>query len=453
MSDEDHHLATGSIGAIESFVMAIGGTAPAFSIAVASAAIIGDVGTLSIASIIYCGIIMFGLVIAFSNLNKVNPNAGASYTWVSTIFSPFLGFVAGWSMLLSSAIFMVAATVPAATSTLMIFASDYANDTFAVTFVGAFWLSLITFVVIKGTKFAYLLQLIMLIAEIIIITVIVIASLTIFFNQPMHTPELGWLSPFSFSLKSFASSATTALFFYWGWDVTMSLGEETRKGKAEIGALYSITGLILFFSLMIFVVLITLTDEEIFRSNSNILFALAEKIFPSPWSYIAIICTMLSTIGTIEGQILQFSRCVFAMSRDNILPHYLSVIHSKWQTPWAATLVMWALGIIFLFCSSFLPSVNAILKASISAIGLQICLYMSMTAIASAWHYRHKIHENISSAVYYVLWPLFGALSMIAIGVVSLLSTDLNATLLGLGGIAIGVMIYVVRNRLSLSSS
>ena len=76
-----------------------------------------------------------------------------------------------------------------------------------------------------------------------------------------------------------------------------------------------------------------------------------------------------------------------------------------------------------------------------------------MTAFASAWHYRHKIHENISSAVYYVLWPLFGALSMIAIGVVSLLSTDLNATLLGLGGIAIGVMIYVVRNRLSLSSS
>jgi hypothetical protein len=61
---------------------------------------------------------------------------------------------------------MVAATVPAATSTLMIFASDYANDTFAVTFVGAFWLSLITFVVIKGTKFAYLLQLIMLIAEV-----------------------------------------------------------------------------------------------------------------------------------------------------------------------------------------------------------------------------------------------------------------------------------------------
>ena len=89
MSDHKAHLAQGSLGAVGSFVMAIGGTAPAFSVAVASAAIIAEAGVFSVASVFYCGLIMIGLVLAFANLGKSHPNAGASYTWVSAIFSPF----------------------------------------------------------------------------------------------------------------------------------------------------------------------------------------------------------------------------------------------------------------------------------------------------------------------------------------------------------------------------
>ena len=31
----------------------------------------------------------------------------------------------------------------------------------------------------------------------------------------------------------FATGALTAIFFYWGWDVTMNLSEETRTGDSE----------------------------------------------------------------------------------------------------------------------------------------------------------------------------------------------------------------------------
>ena len=74
-------LAKGALGVVESAVMGIAGTAPAFSVAVTTATFIAAVGTLSVGSILYCGLIMFGLMLAFSNLNKMSPNAGAAFAW------------------------------------------------------------------------------------------------------------------------------------------------------------------------------------------------------------------------------------------------------------------------------------------------------------------------------------------------------------------------------------
>lgn len=42
----------------------------------------------------------------------------------------------------------------------------------------------------------------------------------------------------------------------------------------------------------------------------------------------------------------------------------------------AATCVIWLLGVLLLFSSSYMPSVKQILESSILAIGFQICFYM-----------------------------------------------------------------------------
>jgi amino acid transporter len=155
----------------------------------------------------------------------------------------------------------------------------------------------------------------------------------------------------------------------------MNLGEETKGGtppSSSKGAFWSMVNLMLFYIIIVIVVLIVLTDEEIAQANTNVLYAIADKLFPKPWSYLAVLSTVLSTIGTIETQILQFSRTLFAMSRDKVLHPRFSKIHPEWQTPWVATLSIWLLGVFLLFASSYLPSVKDILDKSISAIGFQI---------------------------------------------------------------------------------
>jgi amino acid transporter len=438
---EEKGLAKGALGAVESAVMGIAGTAPAFSVAVTTATIVAAVGTQSVGSIFYCGLIMFGIMLAFTSLNKMSPHAGATYAWVGRVFGRNWGFFAGWGLLVASVVFMVSATIPAATSTLVMIAPSLVESTGWVAFTAAIWLTLITIVVTKGIKHASYAQVILTVVETVIIFALISAAFYQYWGHPAHMPSWDWVSPLAFTPQTFATGALTAIFFYWGWDVTMNLGEETVEGDpnaAGQGAFWAMVNLILFFIIMMIVVLIVLTDDEIAKANTNVLYAIANKLFSPPWSYLAVLSTILSTIGTIETQILQFSRSMFAMARDNMLHPRYAKIHPEWQTPWIATLVIWGLGVILLFTSSYMPSVSTILQASILAIGIQICFYMGLAGYASAWHYRKMIGTDFKASLTHVWWPLLGAIFMTFIAFYSIPTFDTITLIVGLGGLAIG---------------
>src|SRR5215472_6929446 len=110
---EDPRLRADALGFGESVVMGVAGIGPAYSLAATAAVLIGSVGVLAPASLLYCGLIMFGIVFAFRHLNHQDANAGASYSWLTSIFSPAIGFFAGWSVLTGSGLFLVSGTLPA----------------------------------------------------------------------------------------------------------------------------------------------------------------------------------------------------------------------------------------------------------------------------------------------------------------------------------------------------
>jgi amino acid transporter len=82
-----------ALGFTESVIMGVAGSGPAYSLAATTAVLISVVGVLAPASLLYCGLIMFGIVFAFRHLNSVDANAGATYSWLSSIFSPAIGFL------------------------------------------------------------------------------------------------------------------------------------------------------------------------------------------------------------------------------------------------------------------------------------------------------------------------------------------------------------------------
>lgn len=446
---QEARLKEDSLGIGESIVMGVAGTAPAFSIAATTATLAAAVGVLAPASLLYCGLIMFGVTFSYLHLNRLNPNAGASYAWVGSIFNPLLGFFAGWALLVASAVFMVSATIPAATATLLIFKPVYANDPSVVTFVAAGWLIAVSAIVVKGIKPTSYTQVVMTGIEVAVLVLIILLAIIKYGAVPVHQFSLKWFSVAEFTPISFSAGALIALFYFWGWDVTVNLNEETKDASRApgLGAIWAMLIVLMLFLSFATVTLMVLTDQEIEQSNANIVFAVADKLLPKPWSYMAVVAVMLSSIGTLETSILQFTRTMYAKGRDGVLHSRYALLHKTWQTPWVATTVIAALGVLFLFLSSYFPTVNLTIKDSINAIGFQVAFYYGLTGLACAWHYRKQAFHSLYSLVLLILWPVLSAIFLFYIAVYSVPTFDLTTNIVGLGGLAIGIVPLLLNRK------
>lgn len=90
-----------------------------------------------------------------------------------------------------------------------------------------------------------------------------------------------------------------------------------------------------------------------------------------------------------------------------------------------------------ILASSYLSSVNEILQTSISAIGYQICFYLSLTAFACAWYYRDTVKKDFRASLTKVIWPILSGAFLTFIFVYTIFTAERLTNILGLGGIII----------------
>jgi amino acid transporter len=446
--DDGPGLRAGALGFAESVIMGIAGSGPAYSVAASTATLVGAVGVLAPASLLYCGLVMFGIVFAYRHLNRLRVDAGASYAWVAAIFSPALGFFAGWALIISSVVFMVSGTLPAADATLKLLAPAFVGRQGAVTLVAALWLVAIGAVVVKGIKLSSYFQ--------IAFTLVEVGVLALFFalafavpRPPAHAFAVAWLTGSGFTPALFAGGAATALFALSGWDVTANLNEETRDsahiaGAGSIVAVAIVALLLIGFNVL---ALWLLSGAEIGHAGIDIVSVVAQKLLPYPWDYLAVVAVMLSTIGTLETSILQFTRTLFSMSRDGALHPRYGRLHPENRTPWLATLVIIGLGLCLLFASFRLDGIKTVIGDSIDAVGFQVAFYYGLTGLACAWYFRRTALGGLGKFVFLLLWPLIGVGFCFAIALYSVPSFDLTTNLLGGGSIAAGIVPYLWRRR------
>jgi len=448
----DTGLRTDALSFSESVVMGVAGIGPAYSLAATAAVLIGSVGVLAPASLLYCGFIMFGIVFAFRHLNRLEANAGASYSWVTRIFSPTIGFFAGWTVIASSALFMVSGTLPAAAATLKLVEPGLVDNQVAVTLIAAGWVVVIGAIVAKGIKLSSYTQIAFTIFEVGVVALLIVLAAGGLAPMSAHASSTAWFTGAGFTPGLFASGAGIALFAFSGWDVTLNLNEETRDGAriAGLGSIVAAAMTVVLLAGFNAVALRVLTDGEIETAGVNIVSALAEKLMPHPWDYVAVIAVMLSTVGTLETSILQFARTLFAMGRDNALHPRYARLHQTYRTPWFATLLITALGLSLLFLSLFLAGIKAVISDSVNAVGFQISVYYSLAGLACAWHFRKQALTGLARFVFLFAWPLLGVGCCLFIAVCNVPTYDLATNVLAIGGIAIGIVPYLwSRSRLT----
>ncbi|MFJ4920376.1 APC family permease [Streptomyces sp. NPDC088725] len=432
------------LGTFDTVVMAVAGSAPAYSLATTTAVLVGAVGLASPAALLYCAIPMLGIVFAYGRLGRLDANAGAAYSWVARTLHPFLGFLSGWALVISTTIFMVAGSLPAGAMTLALLDGPdgpLTGDTRLATLVGAGWLLIMVLVVLGGARITVRAQLLLSGAEMGLLLIFIVVAIA---HEGSARPfDWSWLGFAHFhGASGFASGALVAAFYYWGWDITSNLSEETRNSRrtAGLAALIGIGVVFLLFEAFTIAVNIILSDEQLAAGSANVLGALGEVLWPGIGGKLLIVAVMLSTVATLETTLIQVTRSLFAMGRDRTLPAAFGKVHRRLNTPWVAITVTGVVGLGMLAAATAIGSVTEIVADSVTAISLQISVYFGLAGLAAVVAYRKVLLRSLRDFVFAGLWPLGGALFMFWIFFESLSELSRTAIVIGIGGLAVGLI-------------
>ncbi|MFI6683104.1 APC family permease [Streptomyces sp. NPDC050485] len=437
-------LQPNALSPFDTVVMAVAGSAPAYSLAATSAVLVSAVGLAGPAALLYCAIPMLGIVLAFGRLGRIDVNAGAAYSWVGRTLHPFLGFLSGWALVAAATIFMVAGSLPAGQLTLGLFDPALAQNTALATATGAGWFLLMLGVVLGGARLSARAQLLVSGAELVILAGFGAGALIrIGDGGGVVAFDWGWLGFGHFdSVSDFAAGTLIAAFYYWGWDVTSNLSEETRDSRrtAGLAALIGVGLVFALFAAFTVAVNVLLTSGEIRAHQSNVLAVLGERIWPGAGGRLMVLAVVLSTIATLETTLIQVTRSLFAMGRDRTMPGALGTVHRRWNTPWVAITVVGAVALVLFVAANALGSVADIMADALAAIGLQTTLYYGLAGLAAVVAYRRTLTESISSFLLGGAWPLLGSVFMFCVFGASLTRLSDAAVAIGLGSLLVGVV-------------
>ena len=142
-------LKTNTLSLFDSTVIATSSVAPAYTLAATAAVLVAAVGLASPAAILVGFLPVLFIATAYYYLNRMDPNCGASYSWVSRTLNPHVGWFSGWIQLAANVLFCAAAPLLAGAYTLQLLnsifpgqiSSDFASDNRWIAVVGVAWLS------------------------------------------------------------------------------------------------------------------------------------------------------------------------------------------------------------------------------------------------------------------------------------------------------------------------
>jgi len=438
-------LKAGALSFLESVVMGIAGSAPGYTIAVTTAVLLGAAGTLSPGALVIFAVPMLGIAVAYRALNRLDASAGAAYRWTSVHFGKIWGFLSGWAVLVASMIFMVTGSLPLATATLDFINPALANSVVLSALVASAWFLVIAVVLIVGIEVTSRVQMAMTGIELLILSAIVLVSFA-------HTARFGTINPFSwrwfafgYTASSFANTALIVVFFYWGWDVTANLAEETENGNesAGHGGFVSVLVTIAFYIAFVFAALFLFSIRDAQGFNANIIYNIAfVSGLGRAGGLLASVAVILSSIATLETTMLQFSRTLFAMGRDGALSRHFGVVDTRTRTPVRAMLVLLVFGLILIWGSSLMPTVNSIIQDGVRAVGVLVAYYYGLAGLVAARAFRDAYRESAARWVGLCVFPCLSGLSLIALGVYAITTFDLVTDVVAIGGWLAGIVFF-----------
>tara|TARA_B110000093_G_scaffold37160_1_gene38888 strand:- start:1849 stop:4047 length:2199 start_codon:yes stop_codon:yes gene_type:complete len=352
-----------------------------------------------------------------SELATAMPSSGGTYVYIERAFGPLFGTISGlglWlSMLLKSSFALVGF------GAYMLVLVDL--DESYIKYIAVVFLAFIFILNITGAKKVGKVQL-----YIVSVSVLFLIAISFFGLQSMNT-EL--LTPFlTEGDKGLLYTIAFVYISYSGVTKVAAIAEEIKNPSKNL-PLSMLASLAVITAIYVVVSFVLVSNIPVAELSTDIkpIFTLADKLGGETIGIIAAVVGVITLISTANAGVLAASRFPFAMSRDSLLPEFMSKVSDKFKTP-VITIAVTCVGMLLVIV--FLDVVKIAKLASAFKVMMFIMVNLSVIILreTSAQWYKPKYKSPLYPWIqifgiitgFFLLFYL-GLVPVLAIGAIFLL--------------------------------
>ena len=419
-------LKPGTVGLLGAVVIGVSCIAPAYTLTAGLGPTISEVGV-QLPAIFLVGFIPMILVaLGYRELNTAMPDSGTSFTWATRAFGPWIGWMGGWGLIAATIIVLSNLAAVAVDFFYLMLAQVTGNESLAdlttnlplnilttcIFIAGACWISY------RGLETTKIFQYVLVAFQLLVLGWFSVAAFIqvgagmAFDATPISAD---WFNPFAVdSFSSFAAGVSLSIFVYWGWDVTLTMNEETKNPEKTPGRAATATVVVIVLIYMV-VSLAVLSYAGVGGGelgagnpdNQESIFAVLAGPVMGPFAILMSLSILSSSAASLQSTFVSPARTLLAMGHYRALPRRFGRISPVHKSPGYATVAS-AVAAAGFYTATRLLSENA-LWDTITALGLMICFYYGITALACVWFFRAEAFSSLRSFLLKFLAPLLGA--------------------------------------------
>ena len=352
------------------------------------------------------GAVMVGITaLIYAELSSAYPVAGSAYSFTFASLGEIFAWFVGWNLLLEYGV-ATAAVATGWSGYLRRFLEESLGIVIPKALSGAYNPAAGTYIDISAFSIILLIffllaigiresarvnTTIVMIKLAVLITFVVVGLPHVDFHNLSNFLPFGWTGVWH--------GASLIIFAYLGFDAISTVAEETKNPARNIpmGLILSLALSVVFFIIVSFTLTAIVPYQEL-NVPDALAFALYKVNEPFGANIIALGAVItITTVMLVMG--LGFTRILFALSRDGLLPKTLSSIHPKYNTPYKATLIG---GVLLSVMAGF---ISLKVLAELVNIGT-LFAYLMVTVAIIVLRLKNKIKPAFRVPAFQILIPL-----------------------------------------------
>jgi amino acid transporter len=415
-----------AVGFLDTLVIGLAATSPAYSLAAVLGPIVALVGVHAPGVLLASFLPMLLIAGAFAALNRVDPDCGTTFSWVTRALGPWTGWIGGWAIAMTGVLVLGSLAEVGVRFTLLAVGLDgWTESTPTVMGLSALLVVVMAAICVRGTELSARLQNGLIVAQTVALLVFAVVALVrgLRGDSPFGglVPEWSWLDPFGSGGAALSGGLLLGVFAYWGWESAVNLTEETRDplrapGRAGIWS----TVVLLATYLGVATAILAFAGTGWLAGNADeeeAVFALLSTRVLGGWDWVVLLAVATSAIASTQTTIIPASRTGLSMARRAALPRRFASISPAHRTPDVST--WWVAGIgVAWYLGVGLVSENALFD-SITGLSLLIALYYALTGLACAVYFRRQLFRSVRDLLLLGVGPLAGAAMLVWLLVLS----------------------------------